>query len=153
MKYKYENCVFGEWIVLNGLGKGYYEAVCSCGNRKKVYITNLTSGKSTNCGCMQAQKTKERFTTHGMSSTKIYRVWCSMLSRCNNPNVNCYKNYGGRGISVCKEWNAFEIFYQWAIENGYKEGLKIDRIEVDKNYEPSNCRWVTHKENERNKRI
>lgn len=71
MKYKYENCVFGEWTVLNGLEKGYYEAICSCGNRKKVYITNLTSGKSTNCGCIQAQKTKERSTTHGMSSTEM----------------------------------------------------------------------------------
>ena len=74
---------------------------------------------------------------------KIYKVWSGIKQRCFNPNSNRYKNYGGRGISICDEWkNSFETFCKWALENGYKEGLSIDRIDHEKNYEPSNCRWT-----------
>ena len=74
---------------------------------------------------------------------KLYKVWCGIKQRCFNPNSNRYKNYGGRGISICDEWkNSFETFCKWALKNGYKEGLSIDRIDHEKNYKPSNCRWT-----------
>ena len=89
--------------------------------------------------------------THGMRRTKLYRVWCSMKERCNNTNNKSYKHYGLRGIKVCEEWAGdFKCFYDWAIANGYQEGLTIDRINVDGNYEPSNCRWVDVKTQNRN---
>ena len=151
-KFKYEGCIFGEWTVLEGLGGGKYMAKCSCGTVKKIHISNLTRGLSTNCGCIQNKKTKERMSTHGMSKTPLYNVWRGMINRCENENVNCYHNYGGRGIKVCNEWHNFENFYAWTIENNYVEGLELDRIDCDGNYEPSNCRWVTKLENARNKR-
>ncbi len=89
----------------------------------------------------------------GMSYSAIYNVWRCMKQRCNNPNASGYKNYGGRGISVCNEWEkSSEAFYDWALANGYAPGLQIDRIDNDGNYEPSNCRWVTPKENASNRR-
>ncbi len=89
---------------------------------------------------------------HGMCHTRIYNIWRSMRQRCNNPNCRKYPNYGGRGIVICDAWNeSFESFHEWAIANGYKEGLTIDRVKVDGNYEPSNCRWVTQKEQQNNR--
>lgn len=91
-------------------------------------------------------------TTHGDSRTKFYQRWCSMIQRCENPNIPCYVHYGGRGITVCDEWHDYATFKKWALENGFNESLTIDRIDVDGNYEPSNCRWVTRKVQESNKR-
>lgn len=93
--------------------------------------------------------------THGYSSThpKLFGTWETMRSRCNNPARDKYKDYGGRGIKVCDEWNnSAEAFCKWALNNGYKEGLQIDRIDNNGNYEPSNCRFVTPKQNSRNRR-
>lgn len=92
--------------------------------------------------------------THGFSADhpRLYRIWLSMKNRCENSNRPKYKDYGGRGISVCEEWHDAKTFCKWALENGYEEGLQIDRIDVNGNYEPSNCRWVTPKENSRNRR-
>lgn len=83
---------------------------------------------------------------------RLYRIWSSMKRRCNNPHSDKYTYYGGRGISVCEEWNSFEEFYRWSVENGYNDTLSIDRIDPDGNYEPSNCRWATLKEQMNNKR-
>jgi len=89
---------------------------------------------------------------HGQSETKLYMVWASMKQRCNNPNSKVYERYGGRGITMYQDWDSsFHTFYTWAIETGYTEGLEIDRINNDQCYEPSNCRWVTSVENNRNK--
>ena len=89
--------------------------------------------------------------SHGMKNTKLYSVWCSMKSRCFNKNHKSYPYYGGRGIFVCDEWkDNFIPFYKWSIQNGYKEGMTIDRIHNDKMYSPDNCRWVSHKEQNRN---
>lgn len=89
---------------------------------------------------------------HGGKGTKLYEVWYTMRRRCNCPNSKAYKYYGGKGITVCKEWDTdFSVFQKWAIENGYTEGLSIDRIDVTGNYEPSNCRWATRKEQSNNK--
>lgn len=92
----------------------------------------------------------ERNTIHGESGTKLNRKWKKMKERCYNTNCERYKNYGGRGITVCEEWQGFIPFRDWALANGYEEGLSIDRINNDGNYEPSNCRWVTMAEQNRN---
>lgn len=88
---------------------------------------------------------------HGKKNTRLYRLWKVMKSRCYNEHVDRYQNYGGRGIIVCDEWkNDFMSFYDWSIKNGYDDTLTIDRINVDGNYEPSNCRWATMKQQMRN---
>lgn len=90
---------------------------------------------------------------HGMKHTRIYETWCGMKKRCYNPNSKSYKDYGERGIVVCDEWkNDFLSFYHWSVQNGYGENLQIDRIDTNGNYEPSNCRWITHAEQQRNRR-
>ena len=85
--------------------------------------------------------------THNMSYSRLYRIHNLMKARCFNPKHTHYKNYGGRGIKVCDEWMKFETFMEWAFSNGYKENLELDRIDNDKNYEPNNCQWITHKKN------
>lgn len=93
--------------------------------------------------------------THGMSKTRIYHIWKQMRARCNNPNTTNYKYYGERGISVCPEWNDkhnFDIFYKWAMANGYEDDLTIDRIDYDGDYCPLNCRWVTWEVQHNNQR-
>ena len=88
---------------------------------------------------------------HGMRHTRIYNIWRSMRQRCSNPNCINYSSYGGRGITVCAEWESFQAFYDWAMANGYAEDLTIDRKDADGNYEPSNCRWVTQKVQQNNR--
>lgn len=89
---------------------------------------------------------------HGMRHTRIYNIWRSMRQRCSNPNCINYHNYGGKGISVCDEWNnSFEAFYEWARLTGYEEDLTIDRKDVKGNYEPSNCKWSSYKQQANNK--
>lgn len=90
---------------------------------------------------------------HGMYGTKLYKTWNNMISRCYCPSFQRFYNYGGRGITVCEEWrNSFVAFMNWAFANGYEEHLTLDRINNDGNYEPSNCRWITNKEQQYNKR-
>lgn len=91
---------------------------------------------------------------HGLSGTRLHRIWHSMYCRCYYPSTNQYKNYGGRGIKVCEEWKHIEgflNFYNWAVKNGYQENLTLDRIDVNGNYEPTNCRWITYKEQGNNR--
>ena len=98
-----------------------------------------------------ARASDGKFTnTHGMRNSRLYKVWCAMKERCNNPHNKRYDRYGGRGITVCAEWVQFEPFYKWAKENGYEETKSIDRINNDKGYSPENCRWVTRSVQNRN---
>jgi hypothetical protein len=130
-------------------GHARWNCRCDCGEEKTILSTHLVRGSIRSCGCQRAK----RRTKHKQSRTKLYKVWEEMKQRCNNQNNASYSNYGNRGISVCPEWqDDFQVFYDWAMENGYADGLQIDRINNDGDYEPGNCRWVTKKENLRNKR-
>lgn len=122
---------------------------CTCGNFKIVLTSNLTRGITKSCGCLN----KSTITKHGHHGERLYRIWDKMKQRCFNKNSEVYEYYGSRGITVCDEWrDSFQVFYDWAMESGYEEGLSIDRIDNDGNYEPSNCRWATQKQQNNNKR-
>lgn len=125
---------------------------CECGNEVSVGRNELQSGQTKSCGCLKLKN--EGLTTRtNYKNNRLYNIWRGMKKRCTLPSDKDYKNYGGRGISLCSEWlNDFLTFYNWAINNGYSEELTIDRINYDGNYEPSNCRWVTIKEQNNNKR-
>ena len=133
-------------------GHKYYTCRCDCGNIKDISGSHLATGASKSCGCGVVRATIKRNTTHGLSKTRLFSIWMGMKRRCFNPNEPSYQYYGGRGITMCKEWKSdFMNFHDWSIENGYSDNLSIDRINADGNYEPTNCRWANAKEQASNK--
>ena len=124
-----------------------WECLCDCGNSIVTSSSNFNVLK--NCGKCKTYVCKGKITSK--SKTRLFKIWNGMKSRCSCPSVNSYELYGGKGISVCQEWMDFDNFYNWSMSNGYSDGLSIDRIDIELNYNPSNCRWVTIKEQGRNK--
>lgn len=131
----------------------YWLCKCECEKEIEVRGSSLISGHTKSCGCYLSDKITEKNLKHGGFGTRLYYIWCDMKKRCYNPNDKDYKNYGERGVCICDEWESnFETFQNWALNNGYKENLTIDRIKVDGNYEPCNCRWTSIIEQNNNKR-
>ena len=143
---------FFRLVALEYVGEKKWLFLCDCGNKITILSSSVKSGKSKSCGCLRKEKSPLNVSVkHGMKHTRIHRIWTGMKSRCRNKTTVNWHIYGGKGISVCKEWELFIPFYIWSIKNGYKEDLSIDRIDNNKNYCPENCRWSTITEQNNNK--
>lgn len=139
-----------------------WHCVCDCGNTKDVLQQNLVNGHVRSCGCLHVERNKEKLAvlnesmqreSHHETKTRLYHIWINMKSRCFDENSTTFYHYGGRGITVCREWaSSFLSFKEWATANGYSDELSIDRINVDGNYCPENCRWVSGSIQQFNKR-
>ncbi len=143
----------------------YWDFKCDCGKYKTLRVDTVFSKNKPilSCGCLKKEQDNKNLNRNGAKPNNIecihtrknplYSRWEGMKRRCYNKNFKQYKDYGGRGIKICDEWlYDFDSFYYWAINNGFSPDLEIDRIDNDGNYEPSNCRWVTHKENMNNQK-
>lgn len=141
---------FGRLVVLREAGRQrrrvLWECLCDCGNYCNVISTNLTTGNTLSCGCIA-----NKYSYTQSHKTRLYSIWRGIKQRCLNPNSPEYHRYGGRGITICKEWeNDFGAFKRWASANGYQDNLTIDRINNNQGYTPDNCRWSTKLEQSNN---
>lgn len=122
--------------------------VCDCGEKTVVVGSDLQKGNTQSCGCIHKESVAKINASHGGSQTRLHRIWRGIKTRCYNPQSRVYRWYGARGITICDEWrDNFAAFQEWALSHGYAENLTIDRIDVDGNYCPENCQWLTRSEN------
>lgn len=140
------------YLIKKGYKQRYAECICDCGNKVTPRVTSLFDGNTISCGCVQSEIGFNSF-KHGQCSTPLYYVFTCMKNRCYRKELPDYKNYGARGITICNEWtHDFMLFYNWAMANGYKKGLTIDRIDNNKGYFPENCQFVSRQIQCNNKR-
>ncbi len=136
----------------DGERKAHWYCVCDCGETGVFSGKSMRSGLTQSCGCLQREMASSANKTHGISKTRLYRIWGAMKRRVKNPRCRGYAFYGGRGIKLHSAWEKFEAFQDWALENGYRENLSIERVDVNGDYSPANCSWVSMKIQSKNRR-
>jgi hypothetical protein len=150
---------FGKWMVARQQGNtsrggALWWCVCDCGTERAVLGADLRNKKSASCGCTtDPTRLGRRSLRHGGTGSRLYQSWKNMRGRCTNPQRRGYENYGARGITICDEWDDFQAFQDWALSNGYRHDLTLERVDVNGNYEPANCTWANSAVQSANRRF